>query len=336
MSEAGGEGTARPGAGPAEAGAGALRSALLEFELRALRDASLPRYPGSTLRGAIGGALRDRACVTGAPDCRGCAHVSTCHYGVLWESGGEVSGPRRFSDPPRPYVLDPFHYGTRTRFLPGDRMAFRLRVFGPAIDRVPWLILAVEEAARRGLGRGPSPFELLRVNSFDDQRQPLSLFSEGRIVETARLGIQRLGPIRTRELPEAGRVSLILETPLQLTDGTRMADRVDPVVFSSRLLDRFDALLHFYEQRTSGIDRERVRALASLARVAHHDLGIDAFQRHSRRQGRVPMKGLLGRVTFDHVVPELYGFWKLGEAIHVGKQATFGFGKLRLAVEHLL
>ena len=313
-----------------------LRSSLIEFELRAEQEASLPRYVGSTLRGAIGVALRERSCVTGAPTCDRCPHWQTCHYGRVWESPPQPEGPRRFADPPRAYVLDPFHYGARSRFLPGDRLAFRLRVFGPAIDRVPWIILAIRDAALSGLGRGRARFRLIRASAFDDQREPLLLYANDRMAETARLGVQELRPVRTRELSEPGRVTLQLETPLHLTDQGATSRAVDPVVFSTRLLDRFDALLHFYEDATSGIDRMHIRRIAGLARVVHHDLIPDAFRRHSQRAGRVPMEGLLGRVTFDHVVPELFGLWKLGEVLHVGKQTTFGFGKVRVLVEHVI
>ncbi|TVQ96814.1 MAG: CRISPR system precrRNA processing endoribonuclease RAMP protein Cas6 [Deltaproteobacteria bacterium] len=310
----------------------ALRVATVEFELRAEQEAVFPRYAGATLRGAIGGALRERACITGAPTCEGCPQYAVCAYGRLWESPPEPPAdlPKRFADAPRPWVLDPVQYGNRTRYLPGDRLAFRVHVFGPGLDFVPWLIQAVATAGTRGLGRGRATFRLVRASSVDRQGEAMLLYANDTLSASTPIGVRTLTPARSRALPEAGRVTLHLETPLQLVSNGRTAEHVDPQAFTARLLDRFDRMHLSFEDRPSGLDHQHLRRVAGLARVVHADLVPERFERYSQRASRrVPMEGLLGRVTFDHVVPDLYGLWRLAETLHVGKQATFGFGKVR-------
>lgn len=159
------------------------------------------------------------------------------------------------------------------------------------------------------------------------------LFANGKLSATTPLGVRTLVPGRSRALPEPGRVTLTLETPLQLTERGKPATNLDPVTFTARLLDRYDRMHLYFEGRPSGLDHRHLRRVAGLARVVHADLVPERFERFSSRGGkRVPMQGLLGRVTFDHVVPDLHGLWRLAEVLHVGKQATFGFGKVRADV----
>lgn len=309
-----------------------LRYATLEFELRAEQDAAFPRYSGSTLRGAIGTALRERACITGAPTCEGCPQYSVCAYGRLWESPPEPRAdlPRRFADAPRPYVIDPGNYGNRTRFMPGDRLAFRIHVFGPGLDFIPWLVQAVAEAGRKGLGRGRGSFQLVRGSAVDARGEAMLLYANDRFSASTPVRVDALVPRRSRLLDRPGRVTLHLETPLQLVRNGRTEESLDPRILTARLLDRFDRMHLAFEGRPSGLDRLHLDRIAGLARPLHVDLVPERFERHSRRgQQRVPMHGILGRVTFDHVVPELFGLWRLAETLHVGKQATFGFGKVR-------
>jgi len=305
----------------------------VEFDLRAVDRVCLPRYSGSTVRGALGRALHMRTCVTEYETCKGCPLARRCAYAVVWRPAPPEAGtaPKRFGDPPPPYVLDPMQYGARSTFLRDDRLAFRLRVMGEARSFVPYLILAMRDAGRAGLGRGRGRLELVRATSLDHTGRPVRLYEDGRLQRWGRLQELRVAPYPLPHADGPERVRLLLETPLQLKSKGRVAQRVSPDVFTSRLASRLDALCTFHESDQPRCDHERLADLAGQARVVRQDLVEERFERYSRSQdGRHPMQGLLGTVVFEEVHPDVVALWRVAEHIHVGNKATFGFGKVRV------
>jgi CRISPR/Cas system endoribonuclease Cas6 (RAMP superfamily) len=42
------------------------------------------------------------------------------------------------------------------------------------------------------------------------------------------------------------------------------------------------------------------------------------------------MKGIVGEVLLEDVHPRVVALWRCAEHIHAGKNATFGFGRVRV------
>src|SRR5438874_1544182 len=74
---------------------------------RAIEPIELPRYSGSTLRGAFGAALKRLVCVRpDLPQCDPCPLIDRCAYPYLFETqAGGQPGTVGFTDLPRPYVI---------------------------------------------------------------------------------------------------------------------------------------------------------------------------------------------------------------------------------------
>jgi CRISPR-associated endoribonuclease Cas6 len=79
-----------------------------QLRLRARRAVTLPRYLGSTLRGAFGHALKDAVCVVGHRDCERCLLAERCIYPYLFETPPPpielLRGQKRA---PHPFILMP-------------------------------------------------------------------------------------------------------------------------------------------------------------------------------------------------------------------------------------
>lgn len=86
-----------------------LDIARFEVTLRALERTILPPYLGSTLRGALGHALKDAACVVEHRDCRRCPLVDTCAYPYLFETPvpPEIKELRGQTHAPLPFLIEP-------------------------------------------------------------------------------------------------------------------------------------------------------------------------------------------------------------------------------------
>lgn len=86
-----------------------LDIARFDLTLRALERTILPPYLGSTLRGALGHALKDAACVVEHRDCRRCPLLDICAYPYLFETPvpTEIKELRGQTHAPLPFLIEP-------------------------------------------------------------------------------------------------------------------------------------------------------------------------------------------------------------------------------------
>jgi hypothetical protein len=82
----------------------------LRFKLSAQKEAHLPRFKGSLLRGAFGHALRRMVCVMGPGElCENCMLRSQCIFARLFETFIEGEPPpflRGLQTAPRSFVIE--------------------------------------------------------------------------------------------------------------------------------------------------------------------------------------------------------------------------------------
>ena len=124
----------------------------------------LTGYLGSAWRGAFGHALRKAVCVTRLERCDPCVLLRSCPYPFLFESRTSPGAKKltRYPHIPGPYVLEP----PDPRFdTDGEEGGLDLGVilFGPANDHLPYVVHALDQAARHGLTARRVRFELRSV-----------------------------------------------------------------------------------------------------------------------------------------------------------------------------
>src|ERR1044072_3894832 len=172
-----------------------------ELTLRASESVSLPAFLGSTLRGAFGHALKEAVCVMNHRDCVKCIVADRCIYPYLFETPvpPDAQQLRGQAQAPHPFILTPpmlkapekagrvsaqslsdgrtvrlVHSSIRDsldgrrRMSRGDRLTFGLLLMGRAVEYLPYVVYAVSEMARRGLGVESARFELAEVAMIDD------------------------------------------------------------------------------------------------------------------------------------------------------------------------
>jgi hypothetical protein len=317
---------------------------VLHLQARATRDTPLPPYLGATIRGALGAALRKLSCTTGAPNCHGCPRAPDCAYGVVWEGAGahSLGDLARGSDAPRPYVLAWERVARRgDRIARGSPLRFKLTLFGQGREHLPTLILAIRDALATGLGAEKSPLRLERVyvaNAHDRYDAPsgraLVLYEDDQLRHFSALPEPTLWALAHTQAAALGsRFRMYFATPLALTGGGQRADIITPPLLVQRLAERIERLRRAWapDVHTPPLDWESLVELANAIRVLRVDTWLHRFERHSRRAGPVPMEGVLGLVDLAEVPPQIARLLAAGTWTHVGKQATFGFGRLALA-----
>lgn len=274
----------------------------------AVTRVELQAFAGSAWRGAFGHALKRSCCVMRMRPCEGCALEHACIYPTVFEArpGPEAERMRLYPNVPQPYVLRPVT-PTPCALEAGERFELEVVLIGRAGPHVAYVVRALERAAAHGVGR-----------------------------DRGRLELADLAPVALPEPePLPDRVRVVLETPLRLVaDGHVVAPRrFAAAPFLMALLRRLSMLAYFHHGRELKLDFRALKTVAAEVSLHKADLRfVDQVRRSARQQRLLRMGGLVGHAEFDLGRAAVFKpLLAHGQWVHVGKGATMGLGRYRLA-----
>ena len=323
----------------------------LRFVAEAQTVIELNEHQGSAIRGALFHALRNRFCGNKkARECATCPLVTTCPVAFLVSTLDPSGGRGR--DIPRPFTVQPplpgqgghpttlpdgrlvFHY------RPGERFEFGLTLFAQALQLFPYVVLAVHEFERGGLGRRTQQAdgrwrrgtlavrEVWAENPLTGERQPVMRADE-RMVQVPDVPVTHEQVLALA--PPAGRLRLRFLTPTRLTARKRL---LKPSTFAfqpffQRLMERLEALSRaFCDTPLVFDDPKGLIAAAGEVRVVENHLRWEELRSYStRRRADSPTSGLIGHVVLE--ADDWSPFWPWlawGQFTQVGKDAVKGNG----------
>lgn len=296
----------------------------LHFQLQ--EPPRLPRYAGSTWRGALGHALKRTVCVVRDTPCTQCMLSRSCAYPYLFDTPPPPDSRKmtRYNAAPHPYVLaiDPAQ----------NDLAYSLglTLFGRGQSFLPHLIHALSKAGVQGLGKYRQRFELTGVTQHHLTQNPQAwsvIFEPGEPLQPLQCYKPELPPC-----PDRLRVEII--TPLRLR---REEHYVKPDNFRfndlfSNLLRRISMLSHFHTDTPLETDFAGLTQQARSVEWLESQLKWWDWTRYSTRQdSEMQMGGLLGHFDLDgQTITDFWPYLWLGQWTHAGKAATMGLGRFRL------
>jgi len=289
----------------------------------------LPAYAGSAWRGAFGRALKRLVCVTREPACEPCLLYRSCVYPYVFETPPDpaVGKLRKYTAAPHPFVLEPDL--AQTGALPaGAAATLGVVLFGHGNRCLPYVLHALDQAGRRGVGRGTLVLEQVEQAVAGDRWR--GIYAPGEALTPAPPQVPPWPPCPDR-------FRLALETPLRLK---QEGHHLTPEAFQfgalfANLLRRISLLTAFHtdtplETDFAGLTRAARSLAAAATRLRWHE-----WTRYSSRQDALlQMGGLLGEVTLAGA--GLAPFWPylwLGQWTHAGKGTSMGLGKYRVEVD---
>ncbi|MBI3950574.1 MAG: CRISPR system precrRNA processing endoribonuclease RAMP protein Cas6 [Acidobacteria bacterium] len=239
-------------------GVSPLRVGMFRFTLRAETEVHLPRFKGSALRGAFGAALKRAVCIRDDLNCEGCLVRPSCIYTHLFETlppaGLNVFHGQRQA--PRPFVLEP-PLVQKQHYAPGERLRFGLTLIERAVDYLPYVVFAIDEAGRRGLGQERGRFALESVT----WRAAKAILRRLWQVASAHCGVEL--SLDHRRLIERAREVSIVSSHLRWQDWER---------YSNRQQARMKMGGFVGEMEVTGLDRDFLPVLA-LGELLHVGTG---------------------------------------------------------------
>lgn len=309
-------------------------------------------FPGTTLRGAFGVALRRILCDREGASCRRCARYNDCIYSRMFESSSiispsvEVASKGGLEGVTNPYTVEVLHTSS-------TKLRFRLNLFGEALEWEPQVLVALVGMGMEGLGIDPAKLERRKFEIVRIVRE-VELGS-GEEVYTASSGFVNVGcKWRSRGLLEVfedharrivearpRRILLAFKSPYRLVRKGRfvLKPRFPTVLMN---LARRYTLLAAYHKAGRPLAVSEARRLKRIALSAE----LESYEITSRvRVTKIGVEGARSYGTFvlgtlTYAIPQ--SFWEQGEALlatellllgeylHVGKLASAGYGDYEL------
>ncbi len=321
------------------------------------KPVKLPPFAGSTIRGALGWALRDVLCGERTACAIECLHPRTCVYHELFERTRDENGSGR--NTPKPYLIDapvpaeleriiaggpvtapyrqspsgrngaaPLLANDHNMLLPsGAGLPVVLTLFGPLVGAACTIVSGL---ARRAVDCGGGRLRL--IAAVDSWRAGRSLYSESSpSLPVAAPQTRTFGSLLDAAPPRVRALRLMVHSPARIRGGDDVC--YDPrrfgEAFFQHVLVRAIAL-HDAFCSPGGERLPRMDAPSGLA----HLVGWRAFRyvlpRYSNRQrARMRFDGLVGMWDFIGDLAPLAPLARIAEALHVGQKATFGMGAVQ-------
>ena len=306
----------------------------LNFTCEAVTAVSLPRFNGSTLRGAFFGALRQDFCLNKSLDT--CLHCPTSEVCPICRLVATVERDNnRGAEIPRPFSLQPV-ITEKTLFEPGQSFSFGITLFGQSLSLFPYAILAIQRMGEIGMGNrtiAPGRF-LLREAKVTNPLSATekSIYSNNtRIVNVPDIAITQQDVLSYAAMLNSDRLRINLLTPLRLVVEGSLVQKLTFRIFMQRLLRRLTDLYRYCcNQRAYPGLSGLLKQAAEVQVTQDNTCWVDLSSYSNRRQASTPIGGLTGEITFAGNLKDFLPLLVWGEITHVGKDATRGNGWYRI------
>ena len=282
------------------------------LKFQALENIQLPKYAGSTLRGAFGHALKSMACLTASRNkgvCR-CEPAERCLYRQLFDPPKKtLKYQDRVQDIAPPFIIEAYSLPEQIR--QGEIAKFHTVIIGHfAYQQQMMIQLAWQRALAEGIGhnlsKGGEQSRLISFSLCDQPQQNIDHFSKVRL-------------------------DLFTHARLQHHGQFLNPDSFTLTHFAQALVRRYLSLVETYSDKE--LQKEELTRLNTdiLNLKGNHQLEWINWSRYSSRQKqKMNLDGLMGLITLENVSEELYVYLYLGQWLHVGKGCVFGLGQYNL------
>ncbi len=282
---------------------------------------------GVTLRGGFGAALRAVSCSQSRGDCRDCILAGRCPYGYVFETPVQPGAAvmRKYTHAPHPFVFglpDTLPQAVDA----GASVEIGLTLIGRGNDYFPYFVLALQELGQRGLGRDQVRFDVVSADCAADSDGAEPALRGGKCAACRGVSV----PIRVGDA-EVSRVAVEFASPVLVRHQGRPAREISFALLISNILRRADLLSAFHGDGQLSLDAPALVRSAREVATADDRTHWSSRDRFSRRQNRtMPLEGLQGRLAFAGPIGPFLPILQAGERIHVGRNTSFGLGKIRI------
>lgn len=284
---------------------------------------TLPPFSGSMLRGILGRAM-SRVRYGHSPACQACTIRSGCRYGnlyaYLFESPWDhpfilsfhITLPERQQRVtyPQPFILNLPAPGL---YRENEELILTLTLIGKATQLTPFFNCSMAQVEQFPLGsqRGRA-----KIESIDFIPISESGFEQG-----------------SDGIPQ--RIKIRFLTPFRFRANNRLGGTLDFYLFVKNLYRRL-VHLSIHNNGDIPIGLQDLWQIASEVKTVQKSLHWFEFERYSNRQkDHMLLGGYIGEIIFEGDIAPFLPLIRIGEAVNIGKQGSFGFGKYKTFMENV-
>ena len=286
--------------------------------------------PAALVRRVLGKALIDTFCPFGEPRCQAvepgseprprpqelCHLAEPCPYGLLFAAS---------LTPRPPFAL----YAAAEGGTP-----LEITLLGPAWRLYPWVLAAITQAFRLGLGKERRSWELEAVSRVRPDRGRELLCGGDLTQLSAALAPDVLGlALEPFLAPQPIEIDLL--SPVRFLHGGRLLPGRAPVPFEvliARILDRFQGVFGdgasemLHPAIRSAIETEAAR----VPLLADETEWREVKDYSARTGAELLLGGKVGRLVYGPQAARFFPILRAGEILHVGKNPTAGCGRIEV------
>ena len=295
------------------------------FTFTARDPLTLPVFSDPLRRSVFGLALHQQSCIAPNADCADCMLRHQCDFAFFIKGPRppEAKMMRKVGTVPLPHIFHSDQCGEAS-ISPGGQFTHGLVLAGAACKRLPAVIRAMVKSGRLGFGSDRAKAELVQVAQVLPGGQRLIWDKQGEVQDS----IMEQAPVP----PAPAALRLHFLTPYLPSDKSFRLETLDISQLLMAVIRRVSLLQYFYMGCPLEADFRALKECAAQSEVMNIALRSHKTIWWSARQGReVEFRGFLGTVDFAPKDPELFWpFLWLGQWLHIGKQASKGFGRYQL------
>lgn len=307
----------------------------LLVQFRAMDQIELPRVSGSTFRGAFGRAFRRVECRRPGSQCKGCYLQAQCLY---WRYFFRTSLGDK--NPVRPYILEtPLE--SPSPIYPGEPVTFAITLVGEAIDHLLKFFAIFEEMGKCGLGqgwrKGKARCSLESVNALRAERSyPIYPMEKDKLLCPGDIK-RHWSEFFAEPDEEIEKIRVHFLTHTRIKEHGKYLGRIPFHVLVKRLIGRISDLDKEYCGKNLDIPEKELISKAELEvhiqEEQDHTKWVD-WERHPHDPNNTMrlVGGVVGDTVYEGRLTPFVPYLLIGEYIHVGKQATFGNGTIKIDI----
>jgi hypothetical protein len=224
----------------------------------------------------------------------------------------------------------------RRRFQAGEHLKFGLTLIGRAIEQLPYVVYAVQEMARRGLGVDRGRFALVDVASLDEagEKQMVYTSALGRFLpsKSAPGNLRELVRAQLGVVGESDSLKLRFVTPTRIRVQDDLQAEMSFELLVRNLLRRISMLVEVHGGAKMEVDFRGLIARAASVEKCRESLRWDDWERYSnRQQTNMRLGGFVGEIDYSGAAIKAYlPLVAAGELLHIGAGTSFGLGKYEI------
>ena len=313
-----------------------FRIAKFRFLLKPRDFIKLSSFAGSSLRKDFIPIFKQITCLEPHGDCKSCKMQDDCPYFISLEKGEGIPDPeyKRYQTPPKPFIFEP-PLKRKTFYSKNEDLYFDLVLVGKALEFFPFYAAGIRRVGELGIGRNQGKYSLNRILAFDLVNNVIAgefTFDSDKLKydEDFSVPLSEIYEKYESQYEEVNEINVSIVTPLRMK---RLGNDNWHLYFKSlikNIVTRIANLGHAYCDFDEFLHFPELIYNAGAVRTSKENLNWEDW-RHPAMQNKNPnvrLGGYLGDLMYKGSISDFWPILKIGELIHIGKNTSFGLGRI--------